>query len=47
MKLLQRIVKNEAMKKDPPEIYGWRVLAFACIVSEFSLDQDFTIRTQS
>ncbi|KAH8600836.1 putative quinate permease [Bisporella sp. PMI_857] len=27
MGLLQRIVKNEAMKKDPPEIYGWRIFA--------------------
>ncbi|KAL2753090.1 hypothetical protein ACRALDRAFT_2113247 [Sodiomyces alcalophilus JCM 7366] len=30
MSLLQRIVKNEAMKQDPPEIYGWRVYALAC-----------------
>lgn len=28
--LIQRIVKNEAMKEDPPEIYGWRVYALAC-----------------
>lgn len=26
---LQRIVKNDAMKNDPPEIYGWRVFALA------------------
>lgn len=30
--LLQRVVKNEAMKQDPPEIYGWRVYALACSV---------------
>ncbi|KAF6812136.1 MFS quinate transporter [Colletotrichum plurivorum] len=28
--LIQKIVKNEAMKEDPPEIYGWRVYALAC-----------------
>jgi len=27
MGLLQRVVRNEAMKNDPPEIYGWRVFA--------------------
>lgn len=26
---LQRVVKNDAMKTDPPEIYGWRVYALA------------------
>ncbi|KAJ9626916.1 hypothetical protein H2203_003373 [Taxawa tesnikishii (nom. ined.)] len=30
MGLLQRIVKNEAMKNDPPSIYGWRVYFLAC-----------------
>lgn len=30
MGLLQRVVKNDAMKSDPPEIYGWRVFALAC-----------------
>ncbi|KAK4231652.1 putative permease [Podospora fimiseda] len=29
-KLLQKIVKNEAMATDPPEIYGWRVYLLAC-----------------
>jgi MFS family permease len=29
MRLLQRIVRNEAMEKDPPEIYGWRVFVVA------------------
>ncbi|KAL4930651.1 sugar porter family MFS transporter [Aspergillus undulatus] len=28
--LLKRLVHNEAMKTDPPEIYGWRVYALAC-----------------
>jgi len=31
MGFLQKIVKNDAMKEDPPEIYGWKVyfLAFS------------------
>ncbi|KAL3426976.1 Quinate permease 11, partial [Phlyctema vagabunda] len=29
MGLLQWVVKNEAMKNDPPEIYGWRVFMLA------------------
>lgn len=29
-RLLQKIVRNEAMKEDPPEIYGWRVYMLAC-----------------
>jgi MFS family permease len=34
MGLLQTIIRNEAMKQDPPEIYGWRVfiiVATACL----------------
>ncbi|KAF9881150.1 quinate permease [Colletotrichum karsti] len=27
---LQRVVKNDAMKEDPPEVYGWRVVALTC-----------------
>ncbi|KAF2150894.1 general substrate transporter [Myriangium duriaei CBS 260.36] len=27
---LQRVVHNEAIKNDPPEIYGWRVYFLAC-----------------
>lgn len=27
MGILQKIVKNDAMKSDPAEIYGWRVFA--------------------
>ncbi|KAB5549475.1 general substrate transporter [Coniochaeta sp. 2T2.1] len=29
-KLLRKIVKNDAMINDPPEVYGWRVLLLAC-----------------
>ena len=28
-RILRRIVKNEAMRCDPPEIYGWRVFALS------------------
>ncbi|KAL4921560.1 general substrate transporter [Aspergillus aurantiobrunneus] len=28
--LLKKLVHNEAMRTDPPEIYGWRVYALAC-----------------
>lgn len=30
VKLLRKIVKNEAMRTDPTEIYGWRVFLLAC-----------------
>ncbi|KAH7361907.1 quinate permease [Plectosphaerella cucumerina] len=30
MTLLQYIVRNDAMKQDPVEIYGWRAFALAC-----------------
>ncbi|XMA12209.1 hypothetical protein WAI453_005000 [Rhynchosporium graminicola] len=30
MGLLQRVVKNDAMKTDPHEIYGWRIFVLAC-----------------
>jgi hypothetical protein len=29
-RLLYVIVKNDSMKSDPPEIYGWRVFVLAC-----------------
>ncbi|SPO00784.1 related to quinate transport protein [Cephalotrichum gorgonifer] len=29
-KFLSKIVKNDAMRNDPPEIYGWRVIALVC-----------------
>jgi hypothetical protein len=32
-KVLQKIVRNEAMATDPHEIYGWRVYLLACSVS--------------
>jgi hypothetical protein len=35
-RILQKIVKNEAMATDPPEIYGWRVYLLACSVSHKS-----------
>ncbi|KAF2967974.1 hypothetical protein GQX73_g5615 [Xylaria multiplex] len=30
IRILRKIVKNEAMKTDPEEIYGWRVFLLAC-----------------
>ncbi|RWA09120.1 hypothetical protein EKO27_g5988 [Xylaria grammica] len=30
IRILRKIVKNEAMKTDPKEIYGWRVFLLAC-----------------
>ena len=33
-RVLQKIVRNDAMKNDPPEIYGWRVFMLACSVSD-------------
>ena len=32
-RILQKVVRNEAMASDPPEIYGWRVYLLACSVS--------------
>ena len=29
-KFLMKIVKNDSMKSDPPQIYGWRVFMLAC-----------------
>jgi len=36
-RLLQKIVRNEAMASDPPEIYGWRVYLLACSVSRLQM----------
>lgn len=36
-RILQKIVRNEAMASDPPEIYGWRVYLLACSVSCLAL----------
>lgn len=30
VRILKKIVRNEAMAADPPEIYGWRVYLLAC-----------------
>lgn len=35
--VLRRVVRNEAIRVDPPEIYNWRVLALAASVSRISL----------
>lgn len=29
-RFLFMVIKNEAMKVDPPQIYGWRVFVLAC-----------------
>lgn len=31
--VLRRIVRNDAIRVDPPEIYNWRVMAVAASVS--------------
>lgn len=33
MGILNKIIHNDAIKQDPPEIYGWRVFVLACSVS--------------
>jgi hypothetical protein len=33
VRILRKIVKNDAMLSDPEEIYGWRVVLLACSVS--------------
>lgn len=46
MGLLQKIVKNDAMKEDPPEIYGWKVyfLAFSVrFTTPVEVKSDLTI----
>lgn len=40
MGLLTKIIHNDAIKQDPPEIYGWRVYALAGSVGEY----DSTVR---
>jgi hypothetical protein len=32
--VLRRIVRNDAIRVDPPEVYNWRVLALAASVCE-------------
>ena len=29
-RFLYKVIRNESMRQDPPEIYGWRVFALAC-----------------
>jgi hypothetical protein len=29
-RFLYKVIKNQAMKEDPPEIYGWRTFMMAC-----------------
>jgi len=33
MGILNKIIHNDAIKQDPPEIYGWRVFVLAGSVS--------------
>ena len=42
MGFLQRVVKNDAMKTDPQEIYNWRVLLLACSVRDPLVPSDIT-----
>ncbi len=32
--VLSKIIRNDAIKLDPPEVYNWRVFALACAVRE-------------
>lgn len=34
--VLKRIIRNDAIKVDPPEIYNMRIIALACSVSNVS-----------
>jgi hypothetical protein len=38
MGLLTKLIHNDAIKQDPPEIYGWRVYALACSVRMTTYD---------
>ena len=29
-RFLYKVIKNDAMKEDPPQIYGWRTFMMAC-----------------
>ncbi len=31
--IVRRVVRNDAVKLDPPEVYNWRVFALAAAVS--------------
>lgn len=41
--VLRRVVRNDAIKIDPPEIYNWRVLALAASVGLTSGPKAFQI----
>ena len=32
--VLSKIIRNDAIKLDPPEVYNWRVFALAAAVSQ-------------
>jgi hypothetical protein len=32
MSFIRKVVRNDAIKLDPPEVYNWRVFAIACAV---------------
>jgi hypothetical protein len=40
--LLRLVIRNDAIKIDPPEIYNWRVIALAASVS-ISSSYDITL----
>lgn len=37
MSFLRRIIHNDAIKLDPPEVYNWRVFALAAAVSQINM----------
>jgi hypothetical protein len=37
--VLRRIVRNDAIRVDPPEVYNWRVLALAASVRHLFLNR--------
>lgn len=48
MGFLQKIIRNDAMKTDPHEIYNWRVFALACAVSSITSEgNSYTDRTHT
>jgi hypothetical protein len=44
MRFIQRVVHNEAMKNDPPEIYGWRAYLLACAVCALEIHSNMYFR---
>lgn len=42
--LLRKIIHNDAIKEDPPEIYGWRVFFLASSVSRLA---SFKLRSRN